>query len=280
MPAAHPALAHDWLGACRAAAEGLRTVLADHPTSAERLVETGELGGGGDRTLVIDQLAEDRVFEQLERLHGRGARFTAISEERGRIDFGDDQVLVVVDPIDGSLNAKRGLTHHALSIAVADGPTMGDVAFGYVLDLGPGEEWVARRGHGAMRDGIALAAPPERRTSDGKLEIVAVESADPRWLAHRVEELADVAHRLRAIGAMAISVCQVAAARVDGMVSLWRTRAVDVAAAQLVVRESGGHVAFVGAPGPLEAPLDLEPHFPIVATRTPEALAELAGIFS
>src|SRR5436305_10922583 len=97
----------DWLGACRAAVTGLRAGLRDHPTSRERVVETGTTGGGGDRTLVIDQQAEDIVFDQLERLHDAGARFTAISEERGVVDFGDDGVLVVIDPIDGSMNAKR-----------------------------------------------------------------------------------------------------------------------------------------------------------------------------
>ena len=51
------------------------------------------------------------------------------------------------------MNAKRGLTHHALSIAVADGPTMADVAFGYVYDLGPGEEWCATRGGGVLVNG-------------------------------------------------------------------------------------------------------------------------------
>src|ERR1700754_4509105 len=115
----HQALQHDWLGACRRAAEGLRTVLRDHPTSAERVIETGATGGGGDRTLVIDALAEDRVFAELQRLHDEGARFTAVSEERGIVDFGSPDVRVVIDPIDGSLNAKRGLTHHALSLAVA-----------------------------------------------------------------------------------------------------------------------------------------------------------------
>src|SRR3954469_14051115 len=147
-----PALQHDWLGACRRAADGLQSVLRDHPTSRERIIETGETGGGGDRTLVIDAEAEDRVFEELQRLHDGGARFTAVSEERGNVDFGDDGVLVVVDPIDGSLNAKRGLPHHALSVAVADGPTMADVYFGYVFDLGPGEEWRAERGGGAFLD--------------------------------------------------------------------------------------------------------------------------------
>src|SRR3954454_997118 len=202
MPSASTALDHDWLGACRRAAQGLREVLADNPTSRERVVETGRRGGGGDRTLVIDELAEDRVFAELDALHEAGARFTAVSEERGVVQFGagGGPPFVVIDPIDGSLNAKRGLTHHALSVAVADGPTMGDVVFGFVYDLGPEEEWLAVRGEGAQLDGAPLEAPAERRTGDGKLEIVAVESADPRWLAASSEQLCDVTHRIRAIG--------------------------------------------------------------------------------
>src|SRR3954451_15387817 len=120
-------LSHDWLRACQRAAEGLRAVLREHPTSTERVVETGERGEGGDLTLVIDAAAEDAVFTELDGLHAAGARFTAGSEERGLVDYGDPDVLVVIDPIDGSMNAKRGLTHHALSVAVADGPTMADV---------------------------------------------------------------------------------------------------------------------------------------------------------
>src|SRR3954471_750901 len=163
MAPAPDLLAYDWLGACRRAAEGLRGVLVDHPTSVERVEETGDRGEGGDRTLVIDAAAEDVVFAELVTLHDAGARFTAISEERGSVDFGDSDALVVIDPIDGSLNAKRGLPHHALSIAVADGPTMPDVTFGYVFDLGPGEEWHAIRGGGAFLDGELLDPPPERR---------------------------------------------------------------------------------------------------------------------
>src|SRR3954468_4436591 len=101
MAASPTALDADWLGASRRAVEGLRTVLRDHPTSTERIVETGERGEGGDRTLVIDQAAEDVVFEQLDRLDRAGARFCAVSEERGVVDFGDDHVKVVIDPIDG-----------------------------------------------------------------------------------------------------------------------------------------------------------------------------------
>jgi myo-inositol-1(or 4)-monophosphatase len=273
MAATSPVLEHDWLGACRAAAEGLRRVLAEHPTTSERLVETGEWGGGGDRTLVIDEEAEEKVFQELEKLHDAGARFTAVAEERGFVDFGSDEVLVVIDPIDGSMNAKRGLTHHALSIAVAEGPTMADVVFGYVYDLGPGEEWRATRGEGAFVNNLRIKAPPERRAADGRLELLAIESADPRWLAAAAEGLQQVAGRIRAIGSIAISLCQVADTRVDGMATLWKCRAVDAAAAQLIVRETGGHVAFPGmGNGELDAPLDLEPHAPVIAARSAAAL--------
>src|SRR3954463_8470885 len=177
-------LSHDGLGACRRAAEGLQAVLRDNPTSTERVIETGDRGGGAALTLVLDAAAEDAVFSELDRLHTEGARFTAVSEERGLVDYGDPEVLVVIDPIDGSMNAKRGLTHHALSVAVADGPTMADVAFGYVYDLGPGEEGGAPGGGGASLTDEPLNHPmPERRRKDGKLELVAIESANPKWLA-------------------------------------------------------------------------------------------------
>src|SRR4051812_36088370 len=270
-------LDHGWLGACRQAVQGLREVLQDHPTSRERVIETGERGGGGDRTLVIDAESEDAVFAELERLHDEGARFTAVSEERGEVDFGSPDVRVVIDPLDGSLNAKRGLPAHAISVAVADGPTMSDVVFGYVFDFGTREEWVARRGEGALlNDAPVPVGAGERRDRDGRLEIVAIESADPRWIA--AADLTEVAHRIRALGTIAVSLVQLAAGRVDGFVSLWRTRAVDVAAAQLIVRESGGHVCFPAFDDPLGAPLDLEPHSPLVAARTRETLRELQNV--
>jgi len=269
----------DWLGASRTAAEALGAILASRPTTAERVVETGERGEGGDRTLEIDAAAEDAVFAQLERLHEAGARFTVVSEERGTVDYGGEGTLVVVDPIDGSLNAKRGMTHHALSIAVAEGPTMADVVFGFVHDLGTDEEWAAERGAGATLDGERLDPTlGERRNRAGKLELVGIESADPRWMRDSADGLVDVVHRVRALGAIALSLCQVAAARLDGMTTLRGTRAVDAAAGQLIVREAGGHVCFPACATPLGAPLDLAPRSPVVAARTEQGLRELATV--
>jgi len=275
-------LDHDWLGVCRRARIGLQEVLADSPTSGERVQETGERGEGGDRTLLIDAAAEDRVFAELSGLYDAGARFTAVSEERGTVDFGADggAPYIVIDPIDGSMNAKRGMGHHAISIAVATGPTMRDVVFGYVYDLGPHEEWHALRDGGAFLNGVRIAdPPPERRMQDGRLELVAIESAHPWWLKQSSDALLEHVHRVRAMGSIAISLCQVAMTRVDGMATLWKCRGVDAAAAQLIVRESGGLVAFPGFDDPLGASVvDLAPHAPVIAARSQDALARLATL--
>jgi myo-inositol-1(or 4)-monophosphatase len=273
-----PASSPDWLGAARRAASGIRHLLAERPTIAERVRETGTTGEGGDRTLLIDEAAEAIILAQLGSLHEQGANFTAVSEERGTVDFGGGDTLVVIDPIDGSLNAKRGLPHHAVSIAVAEGPTMADVVFGFVQDFGPDEEWVAWRGHGARLNGMPLDGTLGERRVGGRLEVIGVESADPRWVVASADTLAEVAHRIRAIGTMASAICQVAGARFDGMVSLRNCRAVDAAAAQLIAREAGAHVAFIAYDDPLAAPLDLEPHSPVVAARTASGLAELARV--
>src|ERR687888_914962 len=163
-------MAPDWLGASRRAAAALRAMLAERTTIAERVVETGTRGEGGDRTLEIDALAEELVFAELKRLYEAGARFRAVSEERGFVDFGGDGIVVVVDPIDGSLNAKRGLPHHCVSIAVAEGPTMADVTFGFVQDFGPDEEWVAWSGMGATLNGHPLDTTLLERRKRGLLE--------------------------------------------------------------------------------------------------------------
>ncbi len=279
MTSTRPALDADWLGLCRRAVGGLREVLADSPSTGERARETGTRGSGGDRTLMIDRSAESVVLAELDVLHGEGHGFRVISEERGELDYGDPGVLVIVDPIDGSLNAKRRIPHHALSIAVADGSTMADVAFAFVYDFGPAEEWWARRDQGAWLDGNRLDPElPERRAHDGRIEVLGIESADPRWVAASIDGLMDSAYRLRAIGSIAASLCQVAAARFDGMVSLRRARGVDSAAGQLIAREGGAVVSFPGCKTPLGAPLDAVPSSPVIAARSPETLETLARI--
>ena len=273
------ALDADWLGVCRRAVTGLEQMLAAAPSTDERAAETGSRGSGGDRTLVIDESAESLVFAQLDELSAAGHRFRVISEERGEVDYGDGGVRVIIDPIDGSLNAKRGIPHHALSIAVADGDTMADVVFAYVYDFGPAEEWRATRGQGAWCNDVPLDREAgERRGRDGRLEVIGIESADPRWVAASIDRLVDSAYRLRALGTIASSLCQVAAARFDAMLTLRNGRGFDAAAGQLIVREGGGYVSFPRFADPLGAPLDTSASTPVIAARSLETLRELETV--
>jgi myo-inositol-1(or 4)-monophosphatase len=77
------------------------------------------------------------------------------------------------------------------------------------------------------------------------------------------------------IGTVALSLCYVAAGRFDGMATANTCRSVDAAAAQLVAREAGAFVSVLGHGG-VEAPLDLDQRFRLVAARTPEGLDALA----
>ena len=85
-----------------------------------------------------------------------------------------------------------------------------------------------------------------------------------------------LAERLRIMGSLAITLCHLAAGRIDGVVSLKGARSVDIAAAQLLVRERGFAIEFPDAPPFASAPLDLEPRSRVVAAGTVELCRGLA----
>jgi myo-inositol-1(or 4)-monophosphatase len=261
-------LSADWLGICRRIVAAQRKIFAATASVAERTVYEG-VGEGGDRTLAIDRRCEDVVFAELDLLAAAGASFVAVSEERGEVSFGSGGMArVVIDPIDGSLNARRTIPSHSLSIAVASGTSMADVEFGFVHDFGAGEEFAARRGDGAALAGAAISVSLEKE----KLEIVGLESAEPEWSLPALGALTGKAYRLRVVGSIAITVSYVASGRFDAMLSLRQCRSVDAAAAQLIVREAGGTVAF-GDLALGDAALDLDARYPIAAACDETALA-------
>jgi myo-inositol-1(or 4)-monophosphatase len=264
-------LSADWLGICRRIVTAQRAIFAEVRGIEARTAYEG-VGEGGDRTLVIDRRCEDAVFAELEALASEGASFVAVSEERGEVEFGSGgSARVVIDPIDGSLNARRTLPSHSLSIAVGATDSMAAVEFGYVFDFGAGEEFAARRGGGAMLDGEPIRVGPD----GDKLELVGIEAAEPGRAVEAMDALSKRVYRVRVVGSIAITVAYVAAGRLDAMLSLRPCRSVDAAAAQLIAREAGGEVSFGDLP--LEqAGLGLAARYPIAAAAGETGLA-IAG---
>jgi myo-inositol-1(or 4)-monophosphatase len=267
----------DWLDFCRRAAGAARDAVQAYATTAERGVETGR-GEGGDTAYVIDRAAEDAIFAEIEAL---AVPLTAVSEERGEVQIaGGGELRIVIDPVDGSLNAKRGLPFACVSIAIASGPSMGDVEIGWVAELDPrisegdeprpGRDWWALKGEGAFRDGEPLP-----RLQPGPLEVLGLETARPELVAAAASSIEAVqARRIRALGSVAMTLCLVAAGQLDGMLSLRPIRSVDAAAAQLLVTEAGGAVAF-----PAADDLSLEMRSPVLAARDEELLEHLRSTF-
>ncbi len=260
----------DWLPVFREAAARVASVLEELPTRAEREPEVGT-GMGGDETTAIDAAAERAVVDVLRPVAARGISFTLVSEELGERAFGGGPVRVVLDPIDGSLNAKRGIPFYSLSLAFAEGPTMGDVDFGYVYDFGSGEEWTAERGRGARLNGRALG---EERPKD-EIEILGFEATLTSSVAEQAANVVGLAYRLRIMGSLALSLCHLAAGRVDAVCSLKPARSVDIAAAQLLVRERGLAIDLAEDAPFEQARLDVDGRSRVVAAATREQCREI-----
>ena len=260
----------DWLELCRAAVADVDGVLERLPTRVEREPVVG-VGLGGDETTAIDRAAEEVILERV-----REAAGAVLSEEIGRLG-GEALPLVVVDPIDGSLNAKRGIPFFSVSIAVAEGKTMDDVVFGYVYDFGSREEWTARRGEGAWLNGEPLGGV---RPKD-EVEILSFEATRTSLVARDAPKVVDLAHRLRIMGSLALSLCNLAAGRVDAVCSLKPARSVDIAAAQLLCRELGLAIDLFDVEEPFgAAPLDLEQRSRVAAAGSDDVCRRLAAALS
>jgi myo-inositol-1(or 4)-monophosphatase len=259
----------DWLAICRAAVEDVRAVLVELPTRVER-EPVSKQGVGGDETTAIDQAAEDAILARFADLD-----VTIVSEEIGR--YGNGATLVVVDPIDGSLNAKRGIPFFSLSIAFADGETMQDVFLGYVYDFGTNEEWIGRRGEGATLNGEPLGGVKPK----DPIEILSFEATLTSLVAAHASTVGGLAHRLRIMGSLALSLCHLAAGRVDAVCSLKEARSVDIAAAQLLCREVGLSVELFDDPRDFgEAELDLIGRSRIAAAGNADLCRQVATALS
>ena len=253
-----------WLELCRAAVADVKDVLRAMPTRDERERPIGQ-GKGGDMTAALDEAAERAVLAHFERPDVR-----IVSEEIGI--KGEGAFTVVVDPIDGSQNAERGIPYFCLSVAVADGETMDDVFFGYVYDFGANEEWRATRGEGAFLDDRPLTDRPK-----DEIEFLSIEATRAALVHDRLRVLAPLTDRVRVMGAQALTFCHLAGGRTDAVAVLRPSRAVDYAAGQLLVRERGLAIELIDDPPLGSAPLDLVGRSRIVAAANDELVARLAA---
>lgn len=176
-------------------------VLADAAAAiGDALAATVDWGeSGARRGQYHSDVAADRAGVAV--LHAAG--YGVLSEESGRTDppDGDGALVVVLDPLDGSTNASRGIGWWATSLCAVD--AAGPLA-ALVVDLRHGTRWTAHRGSGARRDGEPITASGCATLGDAIVGLNGVPAGHGGWAQYR------------ALGAAALDLCAVADGTLDG----------------------------------------------------------------
>jgi myo-inositol-1(or 4)-monophosphatase len=216
-------------------------------------LEDWGLAGTRDGQYRSDLVADRAALEVLD-----AAGLGAMSEESG-LHHGERDIIVVLDPVDGSTNASRGLPWWATSACAvdSDGPLAA-----LVVNQATGTRFAAARHGGAWRDGWPIRPTTSRAMRES---IVAISGYPRRWLGWS---------QFRSFGAAALDLCAVACGQVDAFIDCAYTSLApwDYLGGMLICQEAGAHVAEAfGAD--LVLTREAGRRVP-VAAATPELLAE------
>jgi myo-inositol-1(or 4)-monophosphatase len=182
-------------------------------------------------------------------LHGAG--LAVLSEESGLSGESTGGLLAVIDPVDGSTNAHRGIPFYATSICVIDdeGPLVG-----VVVNQATGARFEAVRGGGAQHDGQAIAPSGCTELSSAVVGISGFPGCHPGWA------------QFRALGAAALEFCAVAEGMLDAYAVVGQSTLFgwDYLAGMLICQEAGA--VTVERDGVDLVPRDAATRRPIVAS--------------
>ncbi len=225
------------------------------------------MGAGGDRTMRFDKLSENIVLRELKKLKN----FYLISEEFGEKQFGYDGPTILVDPIDGSKNFKRTLGNFAVSIGIAEGKTLGDMAFGYIRNLHSRDEYWATKGKGAFKNGKRI------RTAKGeRIEILGMDFAKGPF-SMKALPLVKATGSARDLGSIAASLSLFSEGKFDAYVIMkGQTRVLDIAAGYLIAKEAGAKFSDFNLKSISSIPLSIDKMFSFIAGSNKETFSSLS----
>lgn len=224
-------------------------------------------GAGGDISMNIDLLAEDVIINSLEK---GSINLLLISEEFGEKYIGDEekakvnQNVLIVDPIDGSNNAVRGVPYCSVSIAYAIGYKIHNIKKAVVLDLNTKDIYWAEKGKGAFLNGSKIHVSDVDILQKCFFEL----NLSMKNLMENLMRLSPIIkrfYRVRILGSTALTICLIAKGSIEAFINLRKSnRLVDVAAGILILKEAGGKF-FPLIGNIFEEKLSLNLRFPFVA---------------
>lgn len=229
-------------------------------------------GAGGDISRRIDIVAEKTVLDFLSEV---GLDCVVLGEECGRVELSENPSgYVIMDAIDGSANAVRGVPFFCSSLAFATGSRLSSVSEGVVTDLSNGDMYWASSQGGAFLNGKKIGV----RREDPIYRIVGINiSGAPEGLLERLHPLFDDNNHIRHFGANALEMAFFARGLLDVFIDIrGKIRIQDIAAGYIIAKEAGGLVLdeFMQ---PLDADLGYGSRISFVMASNRELLEEMAA---
>jgi len=226
-------------------------------------------GAGGDISMNIDLVAEELLIQILEE---NQIDILLISEEIGEKYIGNknkallNNQILIVDPIDGSYNAARGIPYCSISIAYAKGNSINDIEKAVIIDLNSKDLFWAEKGEGAFLNDISIEVSQLKASDDCFFEL----NLPTKTLFNYVEKFRTLIkhnYKVRVMGSSALSLCQIAKGSIDAFINLRESnRLVDVAAGFLILQEAGGQIFSIDG-SKIEADLSIFLKFPFIASN-------------
>jgi len=222
-----------WLNLCKNVGEKIFVEAQKYLNKDERKKVVG-FGRGGDKTLLLDDVIEKLIISEFK---STGKSFKLLTEEMGIKTFGGKpEVIVVVDPIDGSNNMKFGLPYVSTSIAIGDlTETMEGIEVGFVRNIVTGDFYYAVKKKGAYKNDERIQVT-KKRTGCVIVDVIRNRKENFR----RLIDFGDNFPFVRMLGSGCLGTCFVSEGAVDGYLWMNARRTIDHAASQLILREAGG----------------------------------------
>ena len=224
-------------------------------------------GAGGDLSMKIDLIAEKVIIDSLENAN---VNLLLISEELGEKYIGHedkakkDQETLIVDPLDGSNNAARGVPYCSVSIAYAIGTQIKDIIRAIVLDLNTKDIYWAERGKGAYLNDSEIQISNLDITEKCFFEL----NLPMNNLMENLQRLSPLIrkfYRIRILGSTALTLCHIAKGSMEAFINLRQSnRLVDVAAGMLILKEAGGKIFSIDG-NEIDHELSINSKFPFIA---------------
>ncbi len=198
----------------------------------------------GQKSLYIDIMLENFLFEQLERM---GIHGVFLAEEYGSPRYfgkttADEKYIIVLDPIDGSTNLKRNIPFSTIALAIGKAaedekiPTFRHLQCGAIYDIGTGDQYIAIKGEKAEKNGKTIKT--QTLTQKKPLTVL---YTDQRGL--RLMPKIAATHQLRNFGSASLELAYVAEGRIDMYIDIrGRLSIYDIAPSILLIKEAGGSV--------------------------------------